>query len=421
MSEAIDFNQAHQVRGKGVLALKKRSEIDMASCPRREGDEWSQRVGAFALLPTLIRGLGADPDATLASAGLSAHSLDNPDARIPYSAMGILLRESTMATCCAHLGLLAGRMWRLADLGLVGELVRHAPTVGEALHELTVAQQLNGCGGLAFLLERGGTVDLGYAIYYPGYCGADQTYDTFLAAGFSFLRELCGSGWVPSEVFIPHSRPPDDAHYRNLFKVHPRFNSEIAALRFHASWLERVVPGCDPIRYRRAQERFEQASPQHVIETVCRALRTLLLRGKNSGDDVAYMLSMHRRTLNRRLKAAGTTFQALLDQIRFEVAQQLLAYSDIAADDIAASLGYASLSPFMRSFRRWSGATPGQWRASHAHLRSIASDGAHQSSGNAAAVARKPAANPTKRNPALAPISAKVSARTSSSARVGLR
>jgi AraC-like DNA-binding protein len=98
------------------------------------------------------------------------------------------------------------------------------------------------------------------------------------------------------------------------------------------------------------------------VQRVCRALRLTLLQGRNSGDEVAQMLAMHRRTLNRRLKASGTTFQAVLDEVRFEVARELLTDRAIALDDIAAALGYAGVSPFMRTFRRWTGTTPGQWR-----------------------------------------------------------
>ena len=51
----------------------------------------------------------------------------------------------------------------------------------------------------------------------------------------------------------------------------------------------------------------------------------------------------------------------MLDDVRFQVARELLA-SDIALDDIAATLGYSTVTPFMRTFRRWSGTTPGRWR-----------------------------------------------------------
>jgi AraC-like DNA-binding protein len=90
----------------------------------------------------------------------------------------------------------------------------------------------------------------------------------------------------------------------------------------------------------------------------------LLLHGKNSGADLAQVLAMHRRTLNRRLHAEGTTFQQVLDRVRFAVPKELIEDSRVALHDIAAALGYAGLAPFMRAFRRWTGTTPGAWRQS---------------------------------------------------------
>jgi AraC-like DNA-binding protein len=113
---------------------------------------------------------------------------------------------------------------------------------------------------------------------------------------------------------------------------------------------------------RAAQQRAAQAGAGPLVQQVYRALRVLLLTGKSSGDDLAGMLSMHRRTLNRRLRAEGMTIQQVLDETRFAVARELLAGSRVSLDDVAATLGYSGVSAFMRTFRRWSGTTPGRWR-----------------------------------------------------------
>ena len=320
-----------------------------------------QRVGAFSQLPELICQLGADPAAALAAAGLTAEELQ-PDLRVPYAALGRLLHEGAVRTGCAHFGLLAGRMWRLTDLGLLGQLVANSLKVEDALQTLTVHQHLNSGGGLAFLMRRGRMVDVGYAIYQPGVEGSTHLYDAVLAFAVNFMRELCGPGWLPSEVFLPHSKPRDMWPYRQILKAPLRFDSEFCAVRFAEYWLDQPVSHSDPAQWEAAMILAERAGHGQLVEQVTRALRLLLLHGKNSGDDVAEMLSMHRRTLNRRLHAEGTTFQHLLDLVRFDAACQLLGDSDIAIDDIAATLGYASVSPFMRTFRRWSGTTPGRWR-----------------------------------------------------------
>jgi AraC-like DNA-binding protein len=187
-------------------------------------------------------------------------------------------------------------------------------------------------------------------------------YDGVLATSANVMRELCGPGWVPSDVFLPHARPANVAPYRQLFRVQPTFNAEICALRFAASWLDRPIEGADPVRRSNALQRATESDSEPLTHQVFRALRVVLLHGKASGDDVAGTLSMHRRTLNRRLKAQGTTYQQVLDQVRLDVARQLLADSDISLDDLAATLGYAGVSPFMRTCRRWTGTTPGRWR-----------------------------------------------------------
>src|SRR5262245_26907710 len=95
-----------------------------------------QRVGAFASLPRLIRELGADPERVLVAAGLSEEALADSEERIPYAATGRLLGSAARETGCAHFGLLAGRLWHIADLGLPGELMRYSATVGDALQRL---------------------------------------------------------------------------------------------------------------------------------------------------------------------------------------------------------------------------------------------------------------------------------------------
>lgn len=331
---------------------------------RDNSTAWTQRVGGFAALPALIRELSADPAATLSSAGLDPGALDGSERRVAYAAFAKLFHEAAIRTGCGHFGLLAGRLWHLADLGVLGELVRNSATVGEGLHRLVDYQHLNSEGGVAFLLERASVVDLGFAIYHPHGPGADQIYEAYIAGGCNFLREVCGAGWRPTQVFFPRARPADVAPYLNLFKVQPRFDADFCALRFSSAWMRLPVEGADASRLRVALAQVEAAGKAGLLQQVYRALRVLLLDGKNSGDDVARALSLHRRTLNRRLKAEGTTFQHVLDEVRFEVARQLLSNPRIALDDIAAALGYSGVSQFMRTFKRWAGTTPDRWRRS---------------------------------------------------------
>lgn len=323
--------------------------------------EWGQRVGAFTRLPALIRQLGTEPVTMLARAGITCEAIADPENRVPYQALVTLLCEAAQKTACPHIGLLLGRTWHLGDVGMVGEAVRHSPSVGRALQTLIIHHRANSDGGLLFLTDRGSSVDLGYAIYHPAVVGANPLYDVVLAAAMNFMRELCGRGWVPSDVFLPYAKPDDIAHHRSLFKVLPHFSAGFCALRFPVQQLSMPVVGADLRRGRAAMQSLLTPKNSDLLSDVYRAVRRLLIEHRHGGDEIAEALSMHRRTLNRRLQAQGTSFQHVLDDVRFQVARELLA-SDIALDDIAAMLGYSTVTPFMRTFRRWSGTTPGRWR-----------------------------------------------------------
>ncbi len=338
--------------------------MDQRERPLSDGEAGTRRVGTFTLVPTLIRQLGVDPAPIVASARLDPRLLDHPANRVRYEALLRLLNGAAVARGCAHFGLLIGRASHLTDMGLLGELVRHAPTVGAGLRELVVRHHLNRDGALGFLLERADSVDFGYAACVPFAESLSQLYDGVLAAIVNFMRELCGDDWHPSAVFLPHSAPADVSPFRGHFRAPLHFDAGLCAVRFAASWLNRPIEGADAKRLRAAQALAQAEDRLGLVPQTQRAVRTLRLHGRSSGADVAQALALHRRTLDRRLRAEGTTFQNLLDQVRFAVAKELLEDSGAALPEIAAALGYADDVSFIRAFRRWTGATPGVWRES---------------------------------------------------------
>ena len=327
-----------------------------------EEELWRQRIGALGAVPQLLRQFGVDPPSMLAAAGLDESAFDLAENTIPYAAFGRLLHEGARHSGRDHFGLLVGQAWQLQSLGLLGQLARHAPTVRDALRLGAVYHHLNSQGGVVFVRERGAVTELGYAIYHRAVIGTGQIYDAVLATLVNFMRELCGPGWVPSEVLLAHSAPADAGPYRRLFRCPVRFNSELNALRFPSTWLVRPVAGADPAERRRLEALANAQAQPELIEKLRRSLRVLLLNRVDSGDAVADMLAMHRRTLNRRLRALGTTFREVLEEVRFEAACQLLESTELPLDDIADALGYAGDSPFTRAFRRHAGTAPGQWR-----------------------------------------------------------
>ena len=79
-------------------------------------------------------------------------------------------------------------------------------------------------------------------------------------------------------------------------------------------------------------------------------------------DLVAQQLLLHPKTLQRRLRDEGTTFPALVDQLRQEIAERCLGDTDLALGQLAKQLGYVEQSELSRSCRRWFGHTPAAHR-----------------------------------------------------------
>lgn len=315
------------------------------------------------VIPGLLRELGADPAQVLVSAGLEATALDDMENRILYVAMGRLLHECAVKTGYAHFGLLAGQRIRLSHLGLPGQLIRHSPTLGAAIRTFVEYQHLNNQGMVTYLLEQDGVVAVGPAIYQKGTKRVDQIYDMAVAAACNVIRELFGSRWAPERVLFSRAKPAAVTPYRRFFLARCRFDSVQTALLFPAHWLARPMPEADLKLLQMLEKEAREKSGMDIVSRSRRALRALLIAGKSSGDEVAQLLSMHRRTLNRQLMAQGTTFQGVLDEVRFVTACHLLDFTHLPLSEIAASLGYAEVSAFSHAFRRWSGTAPSRRRS----------------------------------------------------------
>ena len=77
---------------------------------------------------------------------------------------------------------------------------------------------------------------------------------------------------------------------------------------------------------------------------------------------MAERLHLTPRTLIRRLKEHGSSFQQLLDEARHRDSMRLLEDPTMTHADIAARLGYSTASNFSRAFRSWTNSTPGSAR-----------------------------------------------------------
>ena len=327
--------------------------------------ETALRIGATMALPAVLRSLGADPARMLAEVGLDAKLFDDPDNRISYVARNHLIAHCVARTGCPHLGLLIGQQNDLQSLGLVGLLAKYSPDVRTALRSVVNFLHLHVRGATTRLETSPDSASLSYEIYQPGAEATDQIGDGALATIYNMMRSLCGPGWMPTEVRFAHREPEDVLPFRNFFRAPLVFNAEKNAVVFAADWLNHRLPAADPGLHGLLLKQVDALEARYGDDLpgqVRALLRTALLTGYASADQIAALFSIHSRTLNRRLHAFGTSFQRLVDEIRFEIARQMLEDSRMDISQIAMTLDYADASAFTRAFRRWSGATPAQWR-----------------------------------------------------------
>jgi AraC-like DNA-binding protein len=320
--------------------------------------------GANALIP-LLSERGVDAERLLNEVGLSTRMFDNPDNVVPFAALCRALQLAVERTGLADFGIRGGMRADLRSLGLLGYLIANSDTVGRGLQALREFLHVHDQGAAPFLIEEEGVAMLGYEVLDPGIAGAEQMTFGALAIAANILRTLCGPRFELRAVTFSFRSPANSALFRKFFKSPVRFNAERSALAFDARWLQERITGADPYIREILDAKLKDAGAmrgESFENRIRRVVRTLLAAGRCAEEDAAKAFGMSRRSLARRLKNSGSTFRAVVDAARFDVARSLLESSQITIVEIAARLGYADSSTFARAFRRWSGTSPALWR-----------------------------------------------------------
>jgi AraC-like DNA-binding protein len=328
------------------------------------------RLGIAAEIAAVLRQFDVDPDDTIELARLASPPHEDSAGSMPIADLGQLVALCVTRTNCPHFGLLVGQRGILSTLGLVGCLMPPSQTVGKALRNLVWHLHQYDPDTAPTLTVSGGMATLSCATHSPGSEGVDQIADGAVATALNIMRMLCGPDWTPAEVLLPRSPPPDAGPFEGLFRAPVRFEAGTAALVFPAFWLRRPIAGVGEVLRHVFEERLgspEARSGGSFSDGLRRMLRMRLPQQDCSAAKIAGLFSMNRRTLNRHLAAEGTAFNILVNEVRFEIARQLLVNTSMTFCQIAEALAFSEASAFTRAFRRWSGQTPTTWRAEH-HL-----------------------------------------------------
>ncbi|MFF0529926.1 helix-turn-helix domain-containing protein [Nocardia amikacinitolerans] len=117
-------------------------------------------------------------------------------------------------------------------------------------------------------------------------------------------------------------------------------------------------------------ERCDRLAGKGIRVGVAGSVRDELIRDPAAIPDlprVAAALFLSSRTLSRRLNAEGTSFRALVDEVRRARSEQLLGHTRLTTEQVASRLGYAESASFIRAFRRWNGCPPQEFRSRGGH------------------------------------------------------
>lgn len=190
--------------------------------------------------------------------------------------------------------------------------------------------------------------------------------ESVLLSGQHLVESVLGRPMREARMLFDYPPPPWAARYAEHFHCRVIFDADYAGFSMPEVWRRSPCPLADAGMYQAALARLELDRRRLDSGNNLSVRVALLLAGAgDAGLDLATTaarLNVSRRTLIRRLKAAGTSFGALLEAHRMERAAELLADPAMTATEVGYRVGYQEAASFTRAFKRWSGQTPGAFR-----------------------------------------------------------
>ncbi|CAM3031270.1 MULTISPECIES: AraC family transcriptional regulator [Pseudomonas] len=196
--------------------------------------------------------------------------------------------------------------------------------------------------------------------------------DHFLSESLLVIWHRLGSWLIGQRIRLEQAsfRYPMPAHaseYDLLFPCPLVFSAASSSLVFHSRYLSLPL-----LQDERTLKHFLERSPADLLsrpdegDSLSSQIRRLLSRDRTPWPDleaVAQHLHISPQTLRRHLREEGTSFQALKDELRRDIAIFHLGRADLSLQEIAEQLGFSEPSAFHRAFKKWTGVTPGAYRA----------------------------------------------------------
>ncbi|SFM64550.1 AraC family transcriptional regulator [Variovorax sp. OV329] len=191
-----------------------------------------------------------------------------------------------------------------------------------------------------------------------------------LASIFGRLRHLSGGRFTPLRVGLPLARPLHDPIRERIYGTSIRYHYPCAEIAISADDWDSACIGADPYLHSTLNQLAKQLQAHRpadsALESAVRMrLRGALAQGQADVDQMARLLGVSERTLQRRLSEIDRSYTQIVEDYRREESARLLSDRSLHLTEVASRLGYAEQTSFTRAFRRWYQTTPANWRLGH--------------------------------------------------------
>lgn len=341
-------------------------------------DELDDRVLCSLVAPLVAAGqaLGLPRDELLGRAGITEADLQDPDALVDFEAPLCVWQMLVERFPTMPLGLSFAR--QLGDgaapsLGVVGYATRNARDVRQSI-ELFIRFSPLSFPRMTLALERLGDQARLVADHDPRIMALVEPMELFVATLVVQLPHMNPQMPRPTEVCFAHPRKHPEALYTEVLGAPVRFEAGWTGFSFDAVALDLPMTGANPrigkYLQQQADAQLHDRGPSPTEELLEARVRALidanLLAGTSDQGTIAQALGMSTRSLQRGLRARSTSFARELEEVRRSRAQELLRRPELSVAEVAFMLGYTNPRAFYRSFRRWTGRTPTDYRRAHA-------------------------------------------------------
>jgi len=312
---------------------------------------------------SLVLSKGGNLSALYESVGLNTAIFSEESLLIPYDKFVYLLEAAAAQLDFPDIAMQLARQQDMMVLAPLGSMLSSCDNVSEALEVIVKYLKLLVSGYQVDIQEQHDHLTVSFYLELPHIQELVQYQDYAMASAVNILYGLLGRSFPIRACYFLRSERDQQriSEYAQYFGCPVAFNNHTLSLTCDNSVLQSDIGNL----VKQLNTRINNTKPLHnecIVKRVSNAISFSLTNGIYRLEDIASSMNYSQRTLQRKLSEQNTSFSALLDSVRFNMADQYLKNSYYRQTDIAVLLGYNSLSAFSRSYHRWSGIYPNEAR-----------------------------------------------------------